>query len=58
MCKRFLSDASPFYVDFHTARGDEQAHISTWRTHHPLGRVRELQFVTPLKVIAGPSSHH
>ncbi len=50
MCRRFLSDDSTFYTDFHTARGDEQAIISPWRNHQPLGRVRELQFVTMLKV--------
>lgn len=50
LCSRFLSDESSFYVDFHHAKGDEQATISRWRTHRPLGRVRELQFITALKV--------
>ena len=50
LCTRFLSDESSFYVDFHHAKGDEQATISRWRTHRPLGRVRELQFITALKV--------
>lgn len=50
LCTRFMSDESSFYVDFHHARGDEQCSISRWRTHHPLGRVRELQFITTLKV--------
>jgi hypothetical protein len=50
LCSRFLSDDSSFYVDFHHAKGDEQATISRWRTHRPLGRVRELQFITALKV--------
>ena len=54
LCTRFLSDESSFYVDFHHAKGDEQASISRWRTHQPLGRVRELQFITALKVRSKP----
>ncbi len=49
-CQTYMADGVPFFVDFHTAKGDEQVQLSPWRNHHNMGRVRELQFVTQLKV--------
>ena len=49
-CQTYMADGVPFFIDFHTAKGDEQVQLSPWRNHHNMGRVRELQFVTQLKV--------
>ena len=50
-CQTFMADGVPFFIDFHLAKGDEQVQLSPWRNHHNMGRVRELQFVTQLKVL-------
>jgi hypothetical protein len=49
-CQTFMADGVPFFIDFHLAKGDEQVQLSPWRNHN-MGRVRELQFVTQLKVL-------
>ena len=49
-CQTFFADGVPFFIDFHLAKGDEQVQLSPWRNHHNMGRVRELQFITQLKV--------
>ncbi len=47
---RFLSNDSDFFVEFYRHRGDKHVKMSKWQQHVALGPVRELQFVTSLKV--------
>ena len=53
-CQTYMADGVPFFIDFHLAKGDEQVQLSPWRNHHNMGRVRELQFITQLKVRGVP----
>ena len=43
-----------FWQEFHESRGDMQIRLSSWSRHTALGHVRELSFVSPIKV----SSQH
>ena len=44
-----------FWQEFHESRGDKQICLSSWDRHSALGHVRELRFVSPVKV-AVPST--
>ncbi|KAK9823329.1 hypothetical protein WJX72_001963 [[Myrmecia] bisecta] len=57
-CQRFLADQAQFFIDFHESRGDKKVQFSEWRQHAPLGRVRDLQFIAPIKAVIGPSQTH
>jgi len=46
----FLSAQAVFWQEFHESRGDKQIQLSTWSRHTALAHVRELQFVSPIKV--------
>ena len=39
-----------FWQEFHESRGDKQICLSSWNRHSALGHVRELRFVSPVKV--------
>lgn len=39
-----------FWQEFHESRGDNQICLSSWDRHSALGHVRELRFVSPVKV--------
>ncbi len=39
-----------FWQEFHESRGDMQIRLSSWSRHTALGHVRELSFVSPIKV--------
>ncbi len=58
MCELLLSDTSTFYTAFHLSRGDEEAQMTPWSQLPQLGRVRELKFLTAIKVPAHPLPAH
>jgi len=39
-----------FWQEFHESRGDMQIRLSSWSRHTALGHVRELSFISPIKV--------
>ncbi len=49
-----------FFLSFHEGRDDRDVRVSPWREHPAVGRVRELTFVSPVKMRMGisPSSAH
>lgn len=49
-----------FFRSFHEGRDDRDVRVSPWRQHPAMGRVRELTFVSPVKMRMGisPSSAH
>ncbi len=60
-----------FWREFHESRGDMQIRLSSWSRHTALGHVRELSFVSPIKVwptiknpffalvaVVEPAGHH
>lgn len=49
----FLSSKSDFFIDFHAAQGHKNIELSAWDYHGPMGPVRDLSFVTALKVRIG-----
>lgn len=53
-CTHIMADNKPFFTDVHVNMGDEQVQLSPWRSHHSMGRVRELQFVAKVKSRIGP----
>lgn len=52
---RFLSNRCDFFGAFHRAAGDSAVSLSRWQRHYKIGWVRDLQFVTPLKMRMGPA---
>ncbi|CAL8460897.1 g428 [Coccomyxa elongata] len=56
---RLLADER-FFRSFHEGRDDRDIRVSPWRQHPAVGRVRELTFVSPVKMRMGisPSSAH
>lgn len=50
MCELLFSDTSKFLAEFHASRGDEEASQTPWSQLPQLGRVRELKFITAIKV--------
>ncbi|KAK2076207.1 hypothetical protein QBZ16_001139 [Prototheca wickerhamii] len=51
---RFLSNKSSFFKEFHERRGDTDVEVTAWQKHSHEGMVRDMQFVTPLKMKMGP----
>lgn len=47
---RFEGVQAVFWQEFHESRGDMQIRLSAWSRHTALGHVRELSFVSPIKV--------
>ena len=56
----FLCVLQRFFQSFHEGRDDRDVRVSPWREHPAVGRVRELTFVSPVKMRMGisPSSAH
>jgi hypothetical protein len=52
--------AQRFFRTFHEGRDDRSVAVSPWRQHPGMGRVRELTFVSPVKMRLGisPSVAH
>ncbi|RMZ56452.1 hypothetical protein APUTEX25_004675 [Auxenochlorella protothecoides] len=53
---KFLGNNSSYFKDFHESRGDSSVKLTKWKKHSKGGVVRDLQFVTPVKMKMGPDT--
>ncbi|GAB4817199.1 hypothetical protein N2152v2_004245 [Parachlorella kessleri] len=51
---RFLSNTSDFYFRLHAAQQHHSIKLGKWQQHVAVGMVRDLQFVSPIKMRMGP----
>lgn len=53
--KALFSDDSTFFTDLLTERGDKNVKSTPWKELSRLGRIREMQFLSPIESRFGPS---